>query len=289
MSPKNKKSKKPAWLIKAYNNYDFLNSPPARTIRVLTEMIEPATRLRKHKIHHTVVFMGSARTLPRATAQKNLKSIQQKIASQRSIRRGLRTQLEDAQKQVIMSAYYEDAVRLSENLTQWFNETQNAEKKFVICSGGGPGIMEAASRGARKANGQSVGLNISLPEEQYANPYQTKEISFDFHYFFIRKFWFFYLAKALVIFPGGFGTLDELFELLTLIQTEKTKKYMPVVLYGQKYWDELINFDTLVKWGTISKPDLKLFHVCDDVEGAFHYLKNELSKHYLKKSNKKRK
>jgi len=188
-----------------------------------------------------------------------------------------------------MSAYYEDAVRLSEKLTHWFNEPQNVEKKFVICSGGGPGIMEAANRGARKAKGLSIGLNINLPAEHYANPYQTKEISFDFHYFFIRKFWFFYLAKALVIFPGGFGTLDELFELLTLIQTEKTKKYMPIVLYGRTYWDELINFDTLVKWGTISRQDLKLFHIIDDVDSAFLFLKKELIKHYLKKSNKKRK
>jgi uncharacterized protein (TIGR00730 family) len=171
-------------------------------------------------------------------------------------------------------------------LTLWFKEPQNRDKNFVVCSGGGPGMMEAANRGATKAKGKSMGLNISLPHEQTPNPFQSKEISFEFHYFFIRKFWFFYLAKALVVFPGGFGTLDELFEILTLIQTQKSKKYMPVILYGSDFWKELINFDVMLKWGVISRDDLSLFKMFDDVDSAFKYLKGELSKHYLQDQNK---
>ncbi|MCA9404500.1 MAG: LOG family protein, partial [Candidatus Omnitrophica bacterium] len=148
-------------------------------------------------------------------------------------------------------------------------------------TGGGPGIMEAANRGAKKAKGESVGLNISLPLEQDPNPYQTRDISFEFHYFFIRKFWFFYLSKAMIVFPGGFGTLDELFELLTLVQTEKTRKYMPIVLYGKDYWNEVVNFQALAHWGMVSPQDLKLFKICDDVDSAFNYLQAELKKHHL--------
>jgi hypothetical protein len=163
---------------------------------------------------------------------------------------------------------------------------RDQRKRFLICSGGGGGIMEAANLGAGKAGGTSIGLNISLPMEQLPNRYQTRELSFEFHYFFIRKFWFFYLAKALVAFPGGFGTMDELFELLTLVQTRKTKKYMPIVIYGKEYWNRILNFDALVETGTISEKDLQIFRFFDDVDSAFEYLKEELTKHYVRRTPK---
>ncbi|MCP4653706.1 MAG: LOG family protein [Candidatus Omnitrophica bacterium] len=271
------------WPKKAYNNYDFLNSPSARVVRVLSELIEPQTRFKKENLHNTVVFFGSARTLSKRTALKKLKNIELEISKSKKPNRKLNAHCQQAKCDLIMSDYYEDASRLSEKLTLWFKQPKTSHKKFVICSGGGPGIMEAASRGAKKAKGKSVGLNISLPMEQNPNPYQSPELTFEFHYFFIRKFWFFYPAKAIVVFPGGFGTLDEFFELLTIIQTNKSKKYMPIVLYGSEYWNKLINFDEMVKWGMISRADLKLFKIIDDVDSAFDYLKTELTKHYLKR------
>jgi len=284
---KNRTATKKIKLVKAYNNYDFLNSPPARTLRVLAELIEPADRLRRKDIQDTVVFFGSARTLPMAAARSNLNKIRQKIKNNKSPKKKLGDEKAQAERDVIMAQYYEDANELAEKLTRWFLEPKNCFDKFLICSGGGPGIMEAANRGARTAGGQSIGLNISLPFEQTPNPYQSKELSFDFHYFFIRKFWFFYLAKALVVFPGGYGTLDEFFELLTLIQTGKTKKYMPVILYGRKFWKEILNFNGFVKWGVISQNDLKLFKIYDTVDSAFEYLTKELKKHYLSKYRRK--
>lgn len=280
--PQTKRKKDhPQWLKKAYNNYDFLNSPAARNIRVLAELTEPHSRFRKHNVRNTVVFFGSARTLPRKTALKKLKEITTRLSQTKNASRKLRIDYESAKRDIMLSRYYEDAVKLSEKLTLWFKELKTAPKNFVICSGGGPGIMEAANLGAKNANGTSIGLNISLPTEQHANPYQSKELAFEFHYFFIRKFWFFYPAKALIVFPGGYGTFDELFELLTLVQTNKSKKYMPIVLYGKEYWEKAINFNEMVKWGMISSQDLNLFKICDDVTGAFNYLKNELTKHYL--------
>lgn len=271
--------------IKAYNNYDFLNSPSARTIRVLTEMVEPRERLRQYRIHNTVVFFGSARTLPRSEAKKQFKETEKIFKSSKNPSAALKKSLENAESNLLMSRYYEDAVSLAEKLTHWFQHSSIKNENFLVCTGGGPGIMEAANRGAKKANGKSIGLNISLPMEQNPNIYQTKEISFEFHYFFIRKFWFFYLAKALIVFPGGFGTFDELFELLTIIQTEKTKKYMPIVLFGKDYWEEVINFKALARWGMISPEDLDLFKIFDDVDEAFSYLQSELNDHYF---NKKR-
>lgn len=269
------------WLKKAYNNYDFLNSPDARNIRVLAELTEPHSRFRKYNVRNTVVFFGSARTLPRETALKRLKEITTLLTQTKNASRKLKLDYEYAKRDLLLSRYYEDAVKLSEKLTLWFKELKNAPKNFVICSGGGPGIMEAANRGAKNVKGTSIGLNISLPTEQHPNPYQSKELAFEFHYFFIRKFWFFYPAKALIVFPGGYGTFDELFELLTLVQTNKSKKYMPIVLYGREYWEKVINFNEMVKWGMISAQDLNLFKICDDVTGAVNYLKSELTKHYL--------
>jgi len=288
MASGKKKKDKREWPIKAYKNIDFLNSPAARTIRVMTEMVEPSDRFRKHHLWNTVVFFGSARTLPKKKARKNFRIIEEKIKNSRKLTPSLKTELELARRAVIMSQYYEDAVRLSEKLARWFKDIKHDNgQKFAVCTGGGPGIMEAANRGAKKAGGPSVGLNISLPMEQHPNPYQSKELSFEFHYFFIRKFWFFYLAKALVVFPGGFGTLDEFFELLTIIQTGKSKKTMPVVLYGSEYWNDVMNIEKMAYWETISPEDLKLFRIIDDVDEAFGYLKKELTRHYLNNSNKR--
>ena len=223
----------------AYLNQKFLNSPDARALRILSEFLEPLAHFRREKVRDTVVFFGSAR---------------------------LR---EDGP----LSQYYADARTLARLLTEWSDQFTNNTYRFVVCSGGGPGIMEAANRGAFEANGKTIGLNIGLPFEQFPNPYITPELSFEFHYFFMRKFWFAYLAKALVVFPGGYGTLDELMELLTLSQTQKLAKKMTIVLYGSAYWKEIVNFDALVKYEMISPEDLDLFHYADDPQTAFELLK----------------
>ncbi len=263
-------------LEKSYENLEFLNSTSARPIRVLCEFIEPEHRFRDHNVKNTIVFFGSARTLDAQTAQANLDAIKQKVQSEGESK--YQAELNKAQTDLAMSRYYEESRQLAFKLAEWSKEFENLKHHFTICSGGGPGIMEGTNRGAKEANCKSSGLNISLPFEQEPNPYQDKDISFEFHYFFIRKFWFVYLAKAMVVFPGGFGTLDELFELLTLVQTQKIKKKIPIVIYGEKFWKEIVNFDALVKWGTISADDLNLFKFVDDVDTAFEYLKQELSK-----------
>ena len=215
------------WPQKAYENQSFLHSPDARPIRVLCELTEPESRFRRQNVRNTIVFFGSARTLPQEVAERNLEDIERQLAhngladSSSSASTELRQRQSLARRALIMSRYYEDAVGLSKKLTEWSQQIANERQQFVICSGGGPGIMEAANRGAVSAGGKSVALNISLPFEN-PNTYQTDELAFEFHYFFVRKYWFFYLAKALVVFPGGCGTMDELFELLTLIQTKKT-------------------------------------------------------------------
>jgi hypothetical protein len=272
------------WPLKAYKNQVFLNSPDARPIRILCEFIEPGTRFRHFKVRNTIVFFGSNRIKPPEISAQNLKDIEDEIAITKQPDKSLDEKLKAAQRDVIMSRYYTDAMLLSEKLTRWSLSIEDERKRFYICSGGGPGIMEAANRGAYNAGGQSIGLNISIPAEQKPNTYQAKELSFEFHYFFIRKYWFFYLGKALIVFPGGFGTFDELFELLTIVQTHKTKKYMPIILYGTKYWNELINFKAMVKWGTIQEEDLNLFHFFDDVDKVFEFLREELTTHYLDES-----
>jgi len=279
---KKKKSKVDAnWPVKSYLNTDFMGSADARPVRVLCEFIEPANRLRRQKVNHLITMYGSARTLTPADAENKLKELRRK-ARGRSSNKALREAISAARRQVTMSRYYEDAALLAEKLTRWSAKIADPRRQFVICSGGGPGIMEAANRGAERAGGRSVGLNISLPFEQLPNPYQTPELAFEFHYFFIRKFWFVYLSKGIVAFPGGFGTMDEFFELLTLVQTQKIKKPMPTILFGSEYWNDILNFDGFVKWGTISPKDLKLFRIIDDVDEAFAFLKKELTKHYLR-------
>ena len=244
---------------KAYKNQAFLNSREARSIRILSEYLEPQARFARYNITDTVVFFGSARALAIDEAERQLQAARES---------GSAELLHRATAGRLLSAYYDDARELARLMTVWSKGLRTASPRFIVCSGGGPGIMEAANRGASEAAGISIGLGISLPLESTMNPYITRELGFEFHYFFTRKFWFVYLAKALVVFPGGFGTLDELFELLTLIQTQKIGKRMPIVLYGKEFWSELINFDTLVKWGTISPEDLNLFYVASTPQDA---------------------
>lgn len=280
---KKRSPKKPVdWPQKAYKNLDFLTAPEGRIVRVLSEFMEPAARFKKQHVHNTIVFFGSARTLPHQEARENLKALKGQVARKKRPSRALLQEYESAKRDLAMSRYYEDAAELAERLTRWSLGLRDKRKRFLICSGGGGGIMEAANRGAKKARGTSIGLNISLPMEQSPNHYQTRDLSFEFHYFFIRKFWFFYLAKALVAFPGGFGTMDELFELLTLVQTRKTKKFMPIVMYGTEYWNRVLNFDALVEAGTIDERDLGIFRFFDNVDDTFQYLKEELTKHYVR-------
>jgi len=256
---------------KAYKNGDFLMSRDARPLRILSEYLEPQARFARYKVADTVVFFGSARALPLEQAEEalvNAKATRNLAAIAR------------AEGGLLLARYYEDARTLARSMTEWSKSLESPNRRFLVCSGGGPGIMEAANRGASEAHGISIGLGISLPDEPTMNEYITREMGFEFHYFFMRKFWFVYLAKALVVFPGGFGTMDELFELLTLVQTRKSSKKMPIVLYGRAFWSEVLNFDALIRWGTISAADLSLFHVADTPDEAFTYLTRELSSLY---------
>ncbi|MBP8717737.1 MAG: LOG family protein [Atribacterota bacterium] len=266
---------------KAYKNLDFINSRDARVIRILAELLEPMQRFQKYKINDTIVFFGSARTKPPSEARRYLEQIKERMASgDCQDKKQLEEELEVAKNQVFLSRYYQDAIELAKRLTSW-SKSLNSNSRFIVCSGGGLGIMEAANRGAKEAGGKSIGLNISIPMEQYPNQYITPELNFEFHYFFMRKYWFVYLAKGLVIFPGGFGTLDELFEVLTLLQTKKLEKQLPIIIYGSEYWNQVINFEVMLKYGTISKSDLNLMKFCDTVEEAFSYLTRELTRLYL--------
>jgi uncharacterized protein (TIGR00730 family) len=275
-----KKDEKPgSWPVKAYQNTEFLASRDGRAVRILCEFQEPEARFRKLNVRRTVVFFGSARTLTPESAEANLQSARKALKRQKGqAHEELECAYEEAKRDVAMARYYRDAALLAEKITGWSLGLPPAQR-FIVCSGGGPGIMAAASEGARRAGGISIGLNISLPFEQKPNPFQTRKYTFEFHYFFIRKFWFFYLARAFVVFPGGFGTCDELFEVLTLIQTRKTSKHMPVVMFGSSFWKEVIHFDAMVKWGVIDRDDLNLFQFADSVDDAFEYLKNELGRY----------
>lgn len=255
--------------VKAYQNLDFLNSPFARTIRVQCEMIEPYYRLYPYGIHKTIVLFGSARTLSRVDAEDNLAREKRRIEESPLSDEEKRAHLALAERALKNSHYYEAARQLSYDITAWSREMfQNPADGYYICSGGGPGIMEAANRGAYEAGGRSLGLGIQLPFEQKPNPYISPEFDFEFRYFFVRKYWFLYLARALVAFPGGFGTMDELFEMLTLVQTNKAGKKIPIVLFGEEFWRSIINFEKFAELGYISKEDLDIFHFCDRVEDA---------------------
>jgi uncharacterized protein (TIGR00730 family) len=266
---------------KAYKSSEFLNSPDARTIRILSEYYEPKARFYKNKIVDTVVFFGSARIISRTEAMKLINSAKKENAASK------KKNFDKAVKLLEMSKYYEEAVELSKKITSWSKSLKQEKNRFIVCSGGGPGIMEAANKGAKLAGGHSIGLNISIPYEQFVNKYVDPELAFEFHYFFMRKLWFIYLAKALVVFPGGFGTMDEMMEVLTLIQTKKVTKKVKVILYGESYWKEILNFNALIEHGTISKSDMKLFDFADSVEDAFDKITSYFKKYYLNKNNKK--
>jgi uncharacterized protein (TIGR00730 family) len=278
----------------AYENSNFLNSADGRLIRIVSEYMEPLARFRHEQIHDTVVFFGSARFRGRAEADQALELLentgstrpaphQEQPASAPDIAAGTATELQRkrAEAAVKMARYYEDARRLSYLLTKWAMEIPSRKHRFVITSGGGPGIMEAANRGAYEAGGKTIGMNIVLPFEQRPNPYITPSLNFEFHYFFMRKLWFAYLAKALVVFPGGFGTLDEMFEILTLAQTHKLAKKITVVIYGSDYWKKVFNLDALVETGAISPKDIGLFQFADTPEEAFELLRKGLTENYL--------
>ena len=272
------------WPLKAYKNPEFLNSRAARTIRILCEYTEPAERFRKLDVRDMIVFFGSARIKDPDVAQQMLADAQAQCDAKAEATDALQKALRKAQVTVDMSRYYADARELAFRITEWAQGLNVPGNRFAICSGGGPGIMEATNRGAMEAGGPSIGLNISLPMEQNPNPYQTPELSFEFHYFFVRKFWFIHLSRALVAFPGGFGTMDELFELLTLVQTGKTHQRVPVLIYGKAFWEKFLNLRHLADCGMISEKDLDLFTVVDDVDSAFEYLRRALTKEFLEDS-----
>lgn len=261
----NKKSRQSQ---EAYLNPEFLGSSQARPLRILSEYLEPDGRFRHYAVEDTIVFMGSARLRSREDAEAALRDAQTA---------GIDTAT--AERDLAMSRYYEDARTLARRFTEWSKALSSDARRFVVCTGGGPGIMEAANRGASEAGGMNVGLTISIPLEEFDNRFVTRELSFHFHYFFMRKFWFAYLAKAVLVFPGGFGTLDELFELLTLLQTRKMRKHLPIVLYGTAFWRDVINFDALIQAGTIDAADLDLMFFTDSIDEAYDHVTRALEAH----------
>jgi uncharacterized protein (TIGR00730 family) len=269
----------------AYENEPFINSPDGRILRMLAEYQEPLARFRREQIQDTVVFFGSARFQGRKAAAQNLATVEQNHAAASAAQ--LEKDLKRAQAGVDMARYYEDARRLAHMLTKWSIQIPARRHRFVVTTGGGPGIMEAANLGAHEAGGKSIGLNIQLPFEQYPNQFITPALNFQFHYFFMRKFWFAYLAKGLVIFPGGFGTMDELFEILTLAQTDKLAKKILVIIYGSEYWNRVINFQAFVDAGAVSPQDLDQFKIVDNPEDAFEFLRDGLTKYHLGGAPKK--
>jgi uncharacterized protein (TIGR00730 family) len=263
----------------AYLSHDFLESEEARPLRILSEYLEPLRRFKEQKIQDTVVFFGSARVDSRERAERALRTLRARGVS--DAKEHYEIELTKTRKALEWARFYEEARELARLLTDWSSTIQSENHRFVVTSGGGPGIMEAANRGAREAGGKTIGLNIRLPFEQGANPYITDGLQFEFHYFFMRKFWFAYLAKALVIFPGGFGTCDELFEILTLVQTDKLSKQIGVVLYGRDYWDQVLHLDPMAEWGAIAEKDLELLHFADTPSDAFEQLRAHLIAHHL--------
>ncbi len=253
-----------------YYDREFLSSPASRSIRIQSEYLGPQQKFVQNRIEDTIVFFGSARFLPRDEAQKVLDNAPSNLSKKE------KNTLNQIYK---MSRFYEEARELAYKLTKWSKGLSDHTHRYIIASGGGPGIMEASNRGASEADGLSVGLNITLPFEQSGNKWISDELNMQFHYFFMRKFWMAYLAKALVVFPGGFGTLDEVMEILTLIQTRKMKKKIPIVLFGKEFWDKVVNWDYLLEIGTISEDDLQLFTVCDDVNCALETITTSIQEH----------
>ncbi|NVK19558.1 MAG: LOG family protein [Methylocystaceae bacterium] len=254
----------------AYLNQAFIEEREGRPLRILSEYLEPDARFESQHVEDTIVFLGSARLLPKDVAEAKLAEAKKDNGDVRRCEIDLE-----------MSRYYEDARCLARRLTEWSKNLDGGKKRFVMCTGGGPGIMEAGNRGASEAKGLNMGFNITLPFEQHQNPYVTRQLSFEFRYFFMRKFWFMYLAKAIVTFPGGYGTMDEFFESLTLIQTGKVSKKLPMVLFGKGFWNEVMNLDAMVKYGTISPEDLDFFMFTDSVDEAYDYITSQLEAHAM--------
>src|SRR5215469_4586416 len=261
----------------------FLESTSARPIRILAEYLHPMIQLKKEGIGDTIVMFGSARIESRESALARLGKLKSRAALKRvaAQRAAYRQPLRDARSALEMSRYYEQARELSRRITKWAMTLGERPRRFVVCSGGGPGIMEAANRGAMEAGGKSIGLSIELPHEQFANPYISPELSLNFHYFFMRKLWFAQIAKALVVFPGGFGTMDELWEMMTLLQTGKLPKHNLIIIYGRKYWDEVLNFRAMVRWGMITEDEYKMLQFADTVDDAFDRIRSGLEKYHM--------
>jgi len=268
----------------AYHDEVFMESLPARPLRILAEYIDPLSRIRRENIADTIVMFGSARIKSRedaSTAINQMKRAPKRVQKTSNWRQ----KMASARRELAMSRYYEEARQLSRRITQWAMTLGSDPRRFVICSGGGPGIMEAANRGAHEAGGTSIGLSIQLPHEQRPNPYITPELNICFHYFFMRKLWFAQMAKALIVFPGGFGTMDELWEMLTLLQTGKLSSHHLILIYGRQYWDRVINWKTMVRAGTMNDHELKLLKFADTVDEAFERLREDLKHHHLTKSD----
>ena len=263
-------TKSTAQPVQAHRSKAFMEGPDARPLRILAEYLEPKKRFAELEVKDTIVFFGSARTLSRETAEAEL------AAAEKG-----KSDVEEARSRLAMSRYYEDTREFAKRLTLWSKGLTDTGRRFVVCSGGGPGIMEAANRGASEAKGVNIGLKIYIPFEQTPNPYITRRLTFEFHYFFMRKFWFAYFAKAMIVMPGGFGTIDELMEILTLMQTLKIKKHLPIVLFGTEFWDAVLDLDAMVKYGTIDRDDLALVFRTDSVDEAFEFITRELTEHAL--------
>jgi len=253
-----------------------MHSHEARPIRVLCELIEPGKKLQDQKVENTIVFFGSARSKSAKQAERTLSDLKAEYPEESKQTKGQKALLQKAESLALLSKYYDQAEELAKKLSQWSYKNLPEDKRVYVCSGGGPGMMEAANKGANEAGSKSVALGISLPFEQGVNQFATPELSFEFHYFFIRKFYFLYHAKTVIVFPGGFGTMDELFEVLTLIQTKKVSKDIKIYLYGKDFWEGLINFEHFVKWGVISPEDLNLFQIVDDVGSAYELITSDL-------------
>jgi len=263
----------------AYEDHIFMESLGARPLRILAEYLDPLGRLRRAKVGDTIVMFGSARIHPRERAVERLRQIERKSRGRRTGE--WRTRISSARSDLRMSVYYEQARELSRRITEWAMTLGDAPRRFVICSGGGPGIMEAANRGAAEAGGRSIGLSIQLPHEQRPNPYISPELNFCFHYFFMRKLWFAQMAKALIVFPGGFGTMDELWEMLTLMQTGKLSSRHLILIYGREYWDNVLNWKHMVRTGTVSLREYKLLQFADTVDEAFERVRTEMETYHL--------
>jgi len=266
-----------------HENQTFMGSTPARPIRILAEYIHPLAQLKKEGIGDTIVMFGSARIDSHETAAARLSRLKNEKTARMSAAKLKKhhADIRAAKSSLEMSRYYEEARQLSHRLTTWALSLGPRPRRFVVCSGGGPGIMEAANRGAYEAGGKSIGLSIELPHEQFANPYISPELSFNFHYFFMRKLWFAQIAKALIVFPGGFGTMDELWEMMTLSQTGKMPENTLILIYGRKYWNDILNLKAMVRWGTINQNEFDNLQFADDVDEAFDLIRSGLEKYHM--------